>query len=68
MAFVATNRVRVTSEFSPHRGLTGSVRTAAADQPDGLNAVQLDGHRSNKLVLLSDSELGTTSVAVPYGM
>lgn len=57
MAFSVGNRVRVTSQASVYRGQYGEVLATAADDPDNLNGVRLDGHRDSHLTKLSDAEL-----------
>lgn len=65
MAFAATDRVRVSSENSEHRGLLGTVKVAAADSGSGFNEVRLDGHAANRVVLLSDVELMSSTLPDP---
>ena len=43
MAFTASDRVRVTSQKSDHRGLMGTVVRAAEDTPHGELPVQPTG-------------------------
>jgi len=61
MAFVATDRVKVTSEHSQHRGKLGTVMSVDADG----NHVRLDGFPDSKTFLLKDAELQTTTLANP---
>ena len=69
MAFLAADRVRVTSQNSEHRARLGTVEVAAANTDDGFNKVRLDGHPVGQTVNLADNELGTTNFESPvdYG-
>ena len=69
MTFAASSRVKVSSQNSEHRNLSGTVEVAAADSPDGFNKVRLDGSQVGNTVNLTDKELVTTNFTSPvdYG-
>ena len=61
MAYSVTDRVKVTSQQSEHRGMLGTVMTTAHVAPHGYNEIKLDGHRDGDVVNLADAELTITN-------
>lgn len=65
MAFAATARVRVSDQRFHDRGLLGTVIVAAADDPNGLNQVRLDGQQSDQTSPYLDSQLAAVGETCP---
>lgn len=61
MAFNVSDRVKVTSQKSEHRGKLGTVERVDSDG----NHVRLDGFQVGQTKLLTDAELSASSFSSP---
>ena len=65
MALAAEARVKVTNQSRNDRNKYGVVTVAAADDPNGLVQVRLDGQPAGQSTPFAESDLTTSDQAVP---